>query len=162
MVHVIRSEYPRECLGAWSKDLYLTGSFLHLHLPGGSLKPCLPKVLWRCYRHWYLTPTMMCPMSGSDIMTLQTQRPMRLELTHSPILCEFNNNNQGLSLLEWRIEAMFSFLCRSSTQVRLSDHTPCFPSFWVHLAHNEWTEGFLLTFWFFTRHRLGFDSSEKN
>jgi len=58
-------------------------------------------------------------------------------LTHSPTPCEFNDNNQGLSLLEWRIEAVFSFLCQGSSQDHLLGHTPCSPSFWVHFAYNE-------------------------
>jgi len=83
---------------------------------------------------------MMCLMSDYDIMTLQTQRLMGLELIHSPTPCEFDDNNRGLSLLERRIEAVFSFLYRSSSLDHLLGHTPCSPSFWVHLTSNERTE----------------------
>jgi len=48
--------------------------------------------------------------SNYGVMTLQTQRLTGSELTHSPTPCEFNDNNQGLSFLEQRIEAKFSFL----------------------------------------------------
>jgi len=83
---------------------------------------------------------MMCLMSDYGVMTLQTQSLMGFELTRSPTPCEFDDNNQGLSLLEWRIEAVFSFLCRSPRQDHLLGHNPCFPSFWVHLTHNKRTK----------------------
>jgi len=42
--------------------------------------------------------------SDYDIITLQTQKLTGLKLTHSPTPYEFDDNNQGLSLLERRIE----------------------------------------------------------
>jgi len=83
---------------------------------------------------------MTCPMSNNGIMTLQTQRLMELELIHSPNPCEFDCNSQGSSLSERKIKVVFFFLCQSSNQDSLLDHTPCLPSSWVHLAHNERTE----------------------
>ena len=104
---------------------------------GGLLRLCSPKGLWRYRWHWHLTPTMMCLMSDYDIKTLQTQRLTGLELTHSPTPCEFDDNNHGLSLLDWRIEAVFSFLCQSSSQDHLLGHTPYSPSSWIHLTRNK-------------------------
>jgi len=79
--------------------------------------------------------------SGYDIITLQIQRLTGLELTHSPTSCEYGDNSQGLSLLERKIEVVFSFLCQSSSQDHLLGHTPYSPSSWVNLARNERTEG---------------------
>jgi len=39
----------------------------------------------------------------------------RIGVDHSLTPCKFDDNNQGLSLLERRIKAVFSFLCRSSS-----------------------------------------------
>jgi len=80
------------------------------------------------------------PDEWYEIIILQTQRLTRLELTHSPTPSEFDDNNQGLFLLEWRIKVVFSFLCRTSSQDHLLGHTPCSSSSWVHFTCNERNE----------------------
>jgi len=58
----------------------------------------------------------MCLTSDHEVEILRTQNLMGLDLTHNPIPIEFSDNNQGLSLLVQKIEAVFVFLCQSSSQ----------------------------------------------
>jgi len=100
---------------------------------------------------------MTCLTSDYDIMTLQTG----LELTHSPTPCEFDDINQGLSLLERRIEAVFAFLCRSSSQDHLLGHTLCSPhSKYIGLVMRELRK-FSLAFWVFANRWFGLDFSKR-
>jgi len=130
--------------GVWSKDLYLTESFLYLHILGGLLKPYLPKVLWRCCRHWYLTSTMMCLTSDYGVWPLRHRgwRDWNWHIAQPPassmiIIRGFPFWNEGRSSVLLPLLKLLSFLCWSSSQDHLLGHTPYSPSFWVHLTCND-------------------------
>jgi len=80
---------------------------------------------------------MMSLTSDHEVEILRTRNLTGLELTHSSIPFEFSDNNQGLSLLVQKIEAVFVFFCQSSSQTFWSGHIPFSASYGVNFARNE-------------------------